>query len=68
MADPTFAETMVTKLETLLSEAAGLRSVTVAGQMVTYENLIEQHGYWKKQVAQEQGTRRRILPIEMGGV
>jgi hypothetical protein len=68
MADPTFAEQMVAKYEALLLEATGLKSVSVAGQMVTYDDLQTQYDLWKGRVAREQGTRPRILSAELGGV
>ena len=43
MADePTFAEQMVTRLEALLARCAGLQSVNVEGETVTFADLQQQ--------------------------
>lgn len=67
-SEPTFAEQMVAKLEQVLLEAAGLQSVTIAGQVVTYVDLTKQHAHWKAQVAREQGGRPLFIQVETGGV
>ena len=53
----TFADQMVTKYETLLLQAAGLRAVQVDGQSVSYGDLERRHRYWKRIQAREGGVR-----------
>lgn len=65
--EPTFAEQMVAKLETTLLEAAGLQSVTIAGQVVTYAELTKQYEFWKSKVAKEGGSRPVLIEVEMRG-
>lgn len=64
---PTFAETMVTKLETLLLANAGAESVSLDGQAVTFADLERKYDYWKSRVALEQGTKPRVASINLGG-
>lgn len=64
---PSFAETMVTKLETLLASSAGLRSVNVAGESVTYDELERRYDYWKSRVARESGTRPIASTVDLSG-
>lgn len=69
-AEPTFAESMVTRLETLLAEAAGLEEVEVAGKGGTrtkYADLLKQYQFWKNKVAIEQGTKQRIVRLDLSG-
>lgn len=63
---PTFAETMVTKLETLLTGSVGLQSVNVDGRTVTYQELRGEYDYWKSRVARELKTRPRVAQIVTG--
>jgi hypothetical protein len=65
--EPTFAERMVTKLETLLEQSAGLASVNVDGEAVTFADLEARYDYWKGRVALENGARRRSSSIYLGG-
>jgi len=48
----TFAEKMVAKYEELLEANAGLASVNVDGQQVSYSDLEAKYGHWLKKVAQ----------------
>lgn len=66
--EPTFAEQMVAKLQQTLLESAGLSSVTIAGQSVSYGDLVKQLDYWKRQVAAEQGQRPLIVETTFRGV
>lgn len=63
----TFAEQMKSQYETLLSNAAGLRSVNIDGQQVQYGELERQYEYWCKKVAREQGKRPVAGRINLGG-
>lgn len=68
--EPTFAETMVSNLETLLAENVGLEEVAVGGPNGTrtkYADLLKQYDYWKKRVANESGTRQRIVRLDLSG-
>lgn len=64
---PSFAEQMVTKLETLLLASAGLRSVNVDGETVTYADLESRYDYWKSRVSRESGTRPLSATIDLSG-
>lgn len=66
-AEPTFAETMVTTLETVLAEAAGMQEVTVNGTVTKYADLLAQYQFWKNRVATEAGTRQRIVRLDLSG-
>jgi len=68
MPDPTFAEQMVTKFETLLLASAGLQSVSVDGQTMTVSDLEAKWQFWSNKVAKESGTKPRLAVIKMGGV
>ena len=63
---PTFAEGQVERLETLLASSVGVRSVSVDGVSVSYDDLMKQYDYWKARVAREAGTRPRIAQINLG--
>lgn len=63
---PTFAEDHVERLETLLAANVGVRSVSVDGVSVSYDDLLKQYDYWKSRVARESGTRPRIAQINLG--
>lgn len=68
MADePTFAEQMVAKLEGLLLQSAGLQSVNVDGEAVTFADLEKRYDYWKGRVASESGARPISATIDLGG-
>jgi hypothetical protein len=53
----TFAETMLSKYETLLQTSAGLDSVMVDGQSARYADVEAKCRYWKREVACEKGRR-----------
>ena len=64
----TFAETMLSKYETLLQTSAGLDTVSVDGQSVQYvKNLEAKLDYWGRRVAREKGTRPQAASINLGG-
>ena len=64
----TFAEDMVTKYETLLSANTGVKSVSVDGQSVSYDDLVKQYQFWKTTVARAAGTKPTASTIKLGGV
>ena len=65
MAEPTFAEQMVDKLETMLLANAGVAKVVIDGQEVAYRDLEVKYEYWKKKVAKEQGKAPVVSTIRL---
>ena len=63
----TFAEQMVTKLEAILLENAGVQSVSIDGQSVSYADLKAEHEYWRQRVLKESGKRPVISMIRLDG-
>lgn len=61
----TFAEKMVAKYEELLEANAGLASVNVDGQQVSYSDLEAKYGHWLKKVAQQ--GRSRVTHFDLSG-
>jgi hypothetical protein len=61
-----FADEMVTKLETLLRENVGVTSVNVDGRSVSYAELTAQYDYWKNRAARESGRRPWASKIKLG--
>ena len=45
--DMSFATEQVVRIETLLAENPGVKSVVVGNTTVTYEDLLKQYDYWK---------------------
>ena len=64
----TFAQQMLARIEAVLLESAGLQSATIAGQTVTYADLLQQRDHWRKEVAQEKGDRPLMIPVQFGGI
>jgi hypothetical protein len=56
----TFAETMLSKYETLLQTSAGLDTVSVDGQSVRYADVEAKYRYWKRE-------RPQAASINLGG-
>ncbi len=67
MADPTFAEQMVTKIQGLLLKLGGLESATIDGVSHKYADLKRELAYWEKKVAREAGTCPPIATIGLNG-
>lgn len=63
----TFAEEMLERIEGVLREAAGLQSASIAGQTVTYADLLAQREHWRREIAKEQGGRPLLLEVDMRG-
>lgn len=63
MPAPTFAESQVARLETLLAAAVGLKTATVDGVTVAVDDLNAQWTFWKKKVSEEKGERAVFTPI-----
>jgi len=62
-----FSEEMVETLETRLRELVGVKETGTDQEKTVFQDLTKQYEYWKKQVAIENGTRPRIVAIDMGG-
>jgi homoserine kinase len=65
------AKQMVQLLLTALqTQPAGIVSVTVDGQVVTYNRAqaIQELTFWEKRAAVESGTRPRVARIRLGGI
>ena len=65
MAEPSFAETMLAKYETLLQRNVGVTSVTVDGTVVGYADIEAAYMKWKRAVAREQGRRPTVAQIDL---
>lgn len=65
MHEPTFAETMLAKYETLLQANVGVKSVNIDGQSVAYADIEAAYMRWKRTVAREKGTRPSAAQIRM---
>ncbi|MBA4032958.1 MAG: hypothetical protein C0478_18985 [Planctomyces sp.] len=65
--EPTFAEEMLAKVEDLLRKSSGLKTVTWDGKTVQYEDLLAQRDRWRREIAQEQGKRSRVLGVDLSG-
>lgn len=60
-----FAQRMVTKYETLLEANAGLASVSVDGQTVTYTKLQADYQYWLKRLAVSKGLAPVVSRVKL---
>lgn len=67
MPSPTFAESMVSKLQTVLLANAGASLVEVDGRKVQFADLKTEYLFWKRQVALEAGTAARYSVIDLSG-
>ena len=65
MAEPSFAETMLAKYETLLQENVGVRMVNIDGTAVGYADIEAAYMKWKRRVEREQGRRPGQAQIVM---
>ncbi|MCE9605076.1 MAG: hypothetical protein K8U03_09275 [Planctomycetia bacterium] len=61
----TFAENMVTKLEAVLLESAGLASTTIDGVTVALSDVEAKYEFWKAKVARENGRKPRVSTISL---
>jgi hypothetical protein len=62
-----FATEQIERIETLLAENPGVKSVTVGNTTVTYEDLLKQYDYWKNVADQEAGRRQGAKQINLSG-
>lgn len=65
---PTFAEQMLARIEAALLESAGVKSAVIAGQTVSFDDLVAQRDHWRREIQKEQGGRPLMLEVHMGGV
>lgn len=65
IADLVFARQMVAKYRDLLTKAAGLKSITIDGQMVTYAELESAFRRWQKSVGRLSGSRPTTVTIDL---
>lgn len=52
-----FAEKMVAKYRDLLLQGAGLKSISIDGQSVSYADLEAAYDHWTKKLARLNGSR-----------
>lgn len=65
---PTFAEQQLTKIEALMdSVPPGVKTISVDGMSVSYDDLLKRRRDLKREVAREQGTRPRAAQIDLSG-
>ena len=64
---PSYAEQMVSILETALKQNAGIVSVVVGGTQIRYarKQALDELRYWKRIVGAEKGTRPRVASINL---
>jgi hypothetical protein len=67
MSEESFAEQMVTKIQELLLESGGLKSITVDGQTVSVADLKKDLEYWEGRVSSEDGTNPSWMTVNMSG-
>lgn len=67
MPAPTFAESMVTKLEALLLANPGAQTIVTDNTTVTYVDLEARLQQYRAQVARDGGTRPRFSAVNLGG-
>jgi hypothetical protein len=63
---PSFAAEQLARIQGLLAANIGLKSISVDGVNVSYDDLVKQYDEWSSKVARENGTRPRISQIYMG--
>jgi hypothetical protein len=62
-----FATEQIARIETLLAENPGVKSVVVGNTTVTYEDLLKQYQYWKNLADREGGRRPGAKQINLSG-
>lgn len=63
-----FADDMVEKYQALLLANAGVKSVNVDGQSLSLDDLEKKLEYWSRKVARADGTRPRVMQINLESV
>ena len=62
-----FATEQVARIEALLAENPGVKTVVVGNTTVTYEDLLKQYEYWKNEADREAGRRPGAKQINLSG-
>ena len=62
-----FATEQVARIEALLAENPGVKTVVVGNTTVTYEDLLKQYDYWKGLADREAGRRPGAKQINLSG-
>ena len=62
-----FATEQIERIETLLAQNPGVKTVVVGNTTVTYEDLLKQYGYWKNVADREAGRRPGAKQINLSG-
>ena len=62
-----FATEQIARIEILLAENPGVKSVVVGNTTVTYEDLLKQYEYWKNLADREAGRRPGAKQINLSG-
>lgn len=65
ISDLAFARKMVAKYRDLLEKCAGLKSITIDGQVVNYADLEQQYRGWQKSLARLTNSRPAALTIDL---
>ena len=60
-----FAEEMVEKYKGLLRDNAGIKSVSVDGQSVSYDDIQKQYNQWKKILDSSTGKKAMVSQINL---
>ena len=60
-----FADEMVEKYQALLLANAGVKSVNVDGQSLSLDDLESKLEYWSRKVAIADGSRPRVMQINL---
>jgi hypothetical protein len=60
-----FAEKMVEKYRDLLLSAAGLKSITIDGQAVSYADLEDLYDRWSKKLARLNSARPSVVGLDL---
>lgn len=59
------AVAMLTKIKALLVQCAGMKSITVDGQMYQFDDLNEQYRYWRSEVRRYSGMVGSIQSVDL---
>jgi hypothetical protein len=62
-----FATEQLNRIQTLLTQNPGVKTIAVGNTNVTYEDLLKQYEYWKNLADREAGRRPGAKQINLGG-
>jgi hypothetical protein len=65
MTEAQFAQSMVNRYRKLLLSAAGHKSITIDGQVVSYADLTAEYEKWAKKLARLNGGRPVVVSLDM---